>query len=113
MDRKKFLEEINKANNTVDDKYFNDVLSKCLKPLSLNKDGTYNLVVCMEELAELQKEISKCLRGERDSVGLLEELADAYLSIKCVQTVCNISDDDFYRAVNVKLNRQNNLNNNN
>lgn len=38
-------------------------------------------VVAMEELAELQKEISKSYRGENNKEQLTEELADVYIML--------------------------------
>ena len=35
--------------------------------------------VAMEEFAELQQQVSKQIRGYGDKLGLLEEIADAYI----------------------------------
>ena len=64
----------------------------------------------MEELAEFQQELSKALRGKGDRMSLIEELADTYLSVKYTQEIFDISDETLARAVNVKLNRQNERN---
>ena len=64
----------------------------------------------MEELAEFQQELSKALRGKGDRMSLIEELADTYLSVKYTQEIFDISDETLARAVNVKLNRQNEIN---
>lgn len=37
--------------------------------------------VAMEEFAELQQQVSKQIRGYGDKLGLLEEIADAYICL--------------------------------
>ena len=69
-----------------------------------------NIIIIMEELAEFQQELSKALRGKGDRMSLIEELADTYLSVKYTQEIFDISDETLARAVNVKLNRQNEIN---
>lgn len=73
-------------------------------------NGSLNMVVVMEELAELQQEISKMLRNKGSKIGLIEELADVLLAIPYVQDIFNISDDDLVKAMNAKLERQNERN---
>ena len=69
-----------------------------------------NTIIIMEELAELQQELSKALRGKGERMSLIEELADTYLSVKYAQEIFDISDETLAKAVNVKLNRQNQRN---
>ena len=69
-----------------------------------------NIIIIMEELEEFQQELSKALRGKGDRMSLIEELADTYLSVKYTQEIFDISDETLARAVNVKLNRQNERN---
>lgn len=68
-------------------------------------DGQYNLIVVMEELAELSQAISKVLRGEEDRDNLIEELADVSICIEVVKDICNISQDLLDRAISVKADR--------
>lgn len=67
--------------------------------------GHRNLIIVMEELAELTQEISKELRGKEDPIGLLEELADVALGIIYVQKVIGIPDDVLQKAMSVKMTR--------
>lgn len=106
MDRKEFEKEFETASTKVNNTYVEQVIKQSLKPISNNNDGTLNLVIVMEEFMEISKEISKYLRGKGDKVALTEELADAYLSIKYVQQICDISDDELNKAINVKAKRQ-------
>ena len=59
----------------------------------------------MEELSELQKEISKELRGKGDKVNVLEELADVQIVIYYVKKILGISNEDIEKAISVKIDR--------
>lgn len=61
---------------------------------------------CMEELAELQQQISKQIRGFGDRVGLLEEMADVCIAIEMLKKMYDISDQDLENAMTVKFVRQ-------
>lgn len=50
-------------------------------------------VVCMEELAELIKELSKILRCKKNQENLIEELADVYICLETIKQI-NIVDDN-------------------
>lgn len=67
--------------------------------------GSHNLIIVMEELAELSQEVAKKLRGKEDRTGLLEELADVALGVFYLQEICNIDDDELKRAMLVKIDR--------
>ena len=70
-----------------------------------NPRGHRNLIIVMEELAELGQAVSKELRGKCDYYNLLEELADVQLGIYYVQEICGIANDELNKAMNVKMNR--------
>ena len=62
------------------------------------------LIVALEELSELQKEICKALRGQRNTMHLAEEVADATIMLEQVrqifninESVCNIMDSKIER----------------
>lgn len=59
----------------------------------------------MEELSELQKEISKELRGQGDRDGILEELADAMIVCGNIMNLQEITDNELRTAVSIKLDR--------
>lgn len=80
----------------------------CIKSIDSNlHDGNprvhRNLITVIEELAELSKEISKQLRGKGDQYNILEELADVQLCIYYIQEICDINNDDLYKAINIKM----------
>lgn len=62
--------------------------------------------IAMEEFAELQQQISKQIRGYDDRIGLLEEMADAYIYLELLKSIFNISEEDMQKAVDVKLERE-------
>ena len=60
----------------------------------------------MEEMAELQQQISKQIRGYDDRYGLLEEMADVYISLKLLESIFNVTPEEMQKAINVKLARE-------
>ena len=62
--------------------------------------------VAMEEFAELQQQISKQIRGYDDRIGLLEEMADAYICLNFLESIFDIKPDDLQKAIDVKLERE-------
>lgn len=110
MDKTKFIGEIRKAKVDIDKDYLKKVINESLVPLPNNNDGDLNLIIVMEELSELQKEISKYIRGYDNKIEMIEELGDVYIGIKYIQELLNISDELLFKAINVKLDRQNDRN---
>lgn len=70
-----------------------------------NPSGHRNLIIVMEELAELAKEIAKELRGKGDRINLTEELADVQLGIYYVQEIVGVDDETLAKAMSVKMDR--------
>ena len=107
MDRDRFISQLSTAEESIDMQRITDILKKSVD--SNRKEGTQrghrNLIIVMEELSELSKEISKKLRGKGDQYHILEELADVQLGIFYVQEICGISNDELHKAINVKLQR--------
>lgn len=62
-------------------------------------------VVVMEELAELQKEISKMIRGKGNRIRLIEEMADVAVGFETLKYIHGISDKDLERYVERKASR--------
>lgn len=112
MNKEFFIEKIKDVPSTIDRNYYTNIIRESLRdiPEEQNQKGTMNVIIIMEELAELQQELSKTLRGKGDRISLIEELADTYLGVKYAQEIFDISDEILARAVNVKLNRQNERN---
>lgn len=63
-------------------------------------------IVAMEEMAELQQQLSKKIRGYEDRTGILEEMADVYICLSTLECICNISPEEMQQAIDVKLQRE-------
>ena len=64
------------------------------------------LIVAIEELAELQKALTKRLRGEGNVDDIVEEIADVYLMLEAVKYNLNISEEDIAEVMSYKMERQ-------
>ena len=62
--------------------------------------------VAMEEFAELQQQVSKQIRGYGDKLGLLEEIADAYICLSFLESIFYVKPEDLQKAIDVKLQRE-------
>lgn len=76
----------------------------------LNENISHNgtdkeLVIIMEELAELSQQVSKLFRDQCDHMHLLEEMADVYICLEELAMIAGIDDVALRAAVSVKLNR--------
>lgn len=106
MDKSIFVEKIESAepmDRTQIDRILVDSVNSNIK--DGNPRGHRNLIIVMEELSELAKEVSKELRGKGDNLSLLEELADVQLGIYYVQEIVGIKDELLQKAMSVKMER--------
>lgn len=72
----------------------------------INRCGKDNqLIVALEELSELSKEITKELRGKGDREHLLEELADVQIMIKQLIYLFDFGKDELFIAEQKKIKR--------
>ncbi len=110
MDIVKFKESVcsSEFSTTVNEKSEREILSNSYRPLmkDLNKDGTLNLIIVMEEFSELIQQVSKFIRGKENHYELLEEVADGYLCMEYIKDLCGLSDVEVNKAINVKLAQQ-------
>ena len=67
------------------------------------KYGKMQLIVAIEELSELQKELTKYIRGKSDREHLIEEIADVQLMIDELKEYFNISQISIYRMKRKKI----------
>ena len=63
-------------------------------------------IICMEECAELQQQISKLLRGNGNVNDLLEEMADVYICLNLLERMLYIPSSMTQKAIDVKLERE-------
>lgn len=110
MDAEKFKKSVcsNDFSSIIDEKGKAKILKESYRTLSKenNKEGTLNLLIASEELNELSQQVIKYIRGKDNHYELLEELADAYLSLDYIRNLCGFSDIEINKAINVKLARQ-------
>lgn len=52
--------------------------------------GDLQIVVAVEEMAELQQELTKALRGKPDIKHIVEEMADVYIMLDQMKIMFNI-----------------------
>ena len=73
---------------------------------AIRKNGkAMQTVVAIEEMSELQKELSKFIRGKGNRENLIEEVADVLVMITQIQLMYHIPDDEVERIMHLKLNR--------
>lgn len=109
MDREKFIEAFTAAQDTLDMRAVKAVVKNYTETCT-NRDVQYprgqrNLMIATEELAELAQQTCKLMCGKPDKPALTEELADAFIAIKFIRDVADVTDAAFNKAVNVKMQR--------
>ena len=63
------------------------------------------MIVALEELSELQKEITKYLRGKDNFENIEEEIADVELMIAQIKYGLNLNEDNIQHIKENKVNR--------
>ena len=98
MNFEKTLEERKnrKSKITFDDK---------VKLLLNSKSSTENKAIIIEELSELQKEITKDIRKKLNKEHLLEEMADVVIVLHMAKEIYNISESELDKVINKKMER--------
>lgn len=107
MQREKFIEVYNDMPDEINRRTIKQHLHEMVASSTLEDIPNVhpNLIVVMEELSELQKEVAKYIRGKRDRIGMIEEMADVLIAIMYLQDICGIETTELYKAMNVKDNR--------
>lgn len=67
--------------------------------------GQTQMIVALEELSELQKEICKGLRGKNNKESIIEEMADVYIMLEQMKLYYGIDDKAILDKVEEKNNR--------
>ena len=111
MNRENFIEGLGVESSNMNKNWITNVLIESIDSnlSDGNPRGHRNLIVVMEELAELSQAIAKELRDKGDNINLLEELADVQLGIYYVQEIFSITDEHLHKAMNVKMKRLENV----
>lgn len=66
---------------------------------------TAQLVVAIEELSELQKELCKDLRGKGKRENIIEEIADVSIMLEQLYLIYNIEDCEIDEMIDKKIER--------
>ena len=107
MDTKEFKKKFEKETAEFDELEFKRIIRQGIK----RNGETLTNVITMEELSELQKEVSKKTRYKpSDNYDLIQEMSDALI---CIGNLCqqyNINTDDLKKGINVKIKRINKKN---
>ena len=74
----------------------------------IDKFGEKQMIIAVEELSELQKEICKKLRNPHsttDNKNILEEMADVYIMLAQIAIFYQLKADDIIKIMKEKLER--------
>ena len=63
-------------------------------------------VVCMEELAELTQQLSKCVRGIQNMDELISEVADVHICLEMIKEIYGIDENKLQCEIYRKQERQ-------
>lgn len=63
-------------------------------------------MMLLEEMAELQKEICKDMRGMPNPEAIIAEVADVLIMLEQIQMMYHISETELHAVTNEKLHRQ-------
>lgn len=98
MDRMEFLRQMSDDRVELSNATKNHIFKKNYETFGREKC----LIFAIEEMAELQKELTKVLRNEGDSFGVLEEMADVFISMEYIRRAMDFTYDDLIKAESVK-----------
>ena len=76
-----------------------------IKLLLNSKSSTENKAIIIEELSELQKEVTKDIRKKFNRDNFLEEMADVVIVLHMAKEIYNISDSELDKVINKKMER--------
>lgn len=68
-------------------------------------NSSVQMIVAIEELSELQKELTKALRNKIDRVAILEEYVDVMIMLEQIKILYELNDKDINLMKKMKLDR--------
>ena len=71
----------------------------------IHRYGEKQIVVAIEELSELQKELCKSLRGKTNKENIIEEIADVLIMLDQVILYYKIEQQEIYKVTEYKIKR--------
>lgn len=107
MDKTEFLNKMGSNDKILAKEEIREILRRSIsEPNEVNPRGHQNLIIVVEELAELSQEVAKELRGKRnDYYSLVEEMADVCLALEYLQEICGVEDKTLQKAISIKAKR--------
>jgi len=82
-----------------------DVFDRAIETFGRNNQS----IVAIEELSELQKEISKALRGRDNKAEMTEEIADVYIMLTQIERMYDINYSEVIEVMEEKKKRLENV----
>lgn len=96
IELKKELSVLKKTKNMSNNETFKTLVEKF---------GDKQVVVAIEELSELQKELCKHLRGKTNVENITEEMADVHIMLSQMQILFKINNATLTNEINKKIER--------
>lgn len=88
-----FLEKFNEASEEVDGQRSHQIIEKCFSDKSIYVGkGSLNLLVCVEEIAELIEQLSLVCVGNGTEYDLVQEIADNLLGLELLKQYTGTMD---------------------
>lgn len=103
MDRSRFIQGMN-SDIELSEKERRRIIHKSVE----TQPWKLKCTIAMEEFAELTQQISKQIRGYDNRIGLLEEMADAYICLEFLKSIFDITPEELQKAMDIKLQRERN-----
>ena len=76
-----------------------------LKTVIAQNGSILQMIIAMEEMSELTKELSKSIRGFNNRDAILEEVADVYIMLMQVEIIHGIEMNELVAMIEKKLER--------
>lgn len=76
-----------------------------LKTVIAQNGSILQMIIAMEEMSELTKELSKSIRGFNNRDAVLEEVADVYIMLMQIEIIHGIEMNELVAMIEKKLER--------
>lgn len=102
-----FIEEVTEVVDDCVVYYYTVVFANnsSLYQYLIEKYKKIQLVVALEEMSELQKELTKAIRGKTNLNNIIEELADVEIMLDQIKLYFDITQDTINKQKQLKLER--------
>jgi NTP pyrophosphatase (non-canonical NTP hydrolase) len=65
--------------------------------------ASIQLIMCIEEMSELTKEISKYFRGKDNKKDLIEEMGDVYIMLEQMKIIFDVQEKELHDSIENKI----------